>query len=76
MRTLEDVPEAFRKPIDLRNAIHRLHESIQLWERKRKILPKPGKLPLPPMLLPMPDIRQPLPSGKNWQRTMNTGNKG
>lgn len=34
MKTLEDVPEAFRKPIALRNAIHRLHESIQLWEKE------------------------------------------
>ena len=34
MRTLEDVPEEFRKPIALRNAIHRLNEEIQRWEKE------------------------------------------
>ena len=34
MRTLEDVPEEFRKPIALREAIHRLTEEIRNWEKE------------------------------------------
>lgn len=34
MRTLEDVPEEFRKPIALRDAIHKLNEEIQRWEKE------------------------------------------
>lgn len=34
MKTLEDVPEEFRKPIALRDAIHKLNEEIQRWEKE------------------------------------------
>lgn len=36
MRTLEDIPEAYRRPIFLRNEIKRLHDAVTTWEEERK----------------------------------------
>ncbi len=36
MRTLEDVPEAYRKPVFLRNEIKRLHDACTDWESQMK----------------------------------------
>ena len=36
MRTLEDVPEEFRKPVVLREEIHRLNDEVSAWEEESK----------------------------------------
>lgn len=36
MRTLEDIPEEYRRPIFLRNEIKRLQDAVTAWEEERK----------------------------------------